>query len=444
MKGRVVWGLGAVTIALAGFAISTVARSIGEDHDALGKEFARARRLGLPEKMADLWPPPNNPAQNAAPLYTALTHSHTLSRARSIVEKVGYPANPAQIRTLAGDLAPYASEYAAWEKAARMKECRFQRIPSKMVMLPEYAAMKSAAIALSGRARLESVQGDPLKAMRTLGSAARISAHARKEPMLIPALVSVSCEITTLKTLQEVLTDGGRRADVRAAARRVLADLGVPPDGKTALRGEWSFQQSTVDELASGRMPVADLFKYSASSPQSLSGSGVAGKIATLISLKTPMGLARQRLQASRIFLDYYEAVPESPDQLAAAERAVKAMEAAALPEGDTLLSSILLSEVGGFHEVLARAVAERRVVAALLNALDAPIPPATLPAQGREAIDPFTDEPLRYAATPTEIRVWSVGTDRKDDGGLPASAARKPDITALWPCPKANPLPSP
>jgi hypothetical protein len=63
----------------------------------------------------------------------------------------------------------------------------------------------------------------------------------------------------------------------------------------------------------------------------------------------------------------------------------------------------------------LVREVAEEQLVRVLAASLSQP-EGVRIPAE--LAIDPFTKKPLLVKETPTSFRIWSVGTDLKDDGG--------------------------
>lgn len=44
---------------------------------------------------------------------------------------------------------------------------------------------------------------------------------------------------------------------------------------------------------------------------------------------------------------------------------------------------------------------------------------PQELPSPGKDATDPFTDNPLRLSVKPNLFKAWSVGNDRIDDNGV-------------------------
>ncbi|CAN5548028.1 hypothetical protein BH11ARM2_BH11ARM2_15660 [soil metagenome] len=432
---------GGATVALVVLAIGTASRYFGSDRRAaLLAQYERARTLGLPGEMADLWPAPKSPSANAAPLYTALGTGHGLREAREETDKVGYPTTPAQARALRKALLPYDGSLRDFERLAALPECRFVRTPSLTVLLPEYATLKSGVAALAGRARLEAAEGDPMKAMGTLDAAARTSGHAGVESIFVAKLVAVATQAITLRAAQEILGDYGKRAHVRAAARKVLADLGPLPSVKDGMKGEWAFQKGTMEGLANGTVKLDGMLDMSASPGVSTPVSGPRLTLATL-SLRTPGGLAEQSAFTARAFLNYYEALSEDPANLTEARGAYAAL----LHEiedggGLAVLASAMTVQLGGISEAAARAVVERRAFKGLLNALDDPTPPKSLPLTGPEGIDPFSGELLLYRAGPEGIRVWSVGPNGKDDGGLPKHLEGVDDIAAIWPYAKSVP----
>ncbi|CAN5547963.1 hypothetical protein BH11ARM2_BH11ARM2_15650 [soil metagenome] len=409
------------------------------DRRELEAQLTRAARLGLPNDFTKIWPAPKHPADNAAPIYTALAKDpHGLSKASSDAAKVGYPESEAERKAIDAAIAPAAGDLARFEKAAGMRECRFVRKPSIDTLFPEYAVMKGGVSLLGYRARREASAGDPLSAMRTLDTGAKVSAQVGGEAVLIAKLVQIATEAIVLRAAQEILADYGKRSDVRAAARKVLADLGPAPSIKDGMKCEWAFQRLGAEGMANGSVALNMVSGLSGEGENS--GSNVEGAMFGLM-MKTPAGRAKQELNAARTFLDYYEGMPEDATEVAQARAASRNIDATLAKGGVELtLAKILMPVFGQANDAAAKAVAERRAFAALLTALDSPVPPKWLPVKGTAALDPFTDDRLIYHASPKEIRIWSVGPDGTDDGGLIKNTEGASDVTVLWPYPKTRP----
>lgn len=411
------------------------------DRRGVEAELKRAVRLGLPADPTDaktIWPAPRDPAKNAASYYTAFAKQkpNPISTANKEAGKMGYPQTPGEIRALEAVLRPAATEMARFEAAASLPECRFQRKAGIDTLFPEYSYMKEAVKLLAMRARLEAAKGDPLKAMRTLDSGARATAQVGQESILIAKLVQIADQAIVLRAAQEVLADYGRRADVRAAARKVLADLGPPPNMKDGMKGEWMFQRLAVRDIASGKMSMQEFGQLSSGGSEGSSPD--LGAAVFALSMKTPAGRAKQELAVTRLFLDYYEGLPDDATEVKRARKASRDIDARLAGGGVELtLAKIIMPVFAQANDAAAKAVAERRAFAALLTTLDQPTIPKWLPAKGTESLDPFTGEPLCYQKKGDTIRIWSVGPDGMDDGGLLKETDGSSDVTVYWPRPK-------
>lgn len=146
--------VGIATVLTFGFAGWVVYRvsGVSEGRD-LQVQLARARRLGLPADMTEMWPAAKDPGHNAAPIYTALsTGPHSLSRAANDAKAVGYPRSENDRKAIQAAIRAASSELTALEAAVSFPECRFMRQPAYDVPLPEYATMWHGAELLVARA----------------------------------------------------------------------------------------------------------------------------------------------------------------------------------------------------------------------------------------------------------------------------------------------------
>lgn len=95
-----------------------------------------------------------------------------------------------------------------------------------------------------------------------------------------------------------------------------------------------------------------------------------------------------------------------------------------------TLLTSLLLPSIQRSHELFYRTIADRRMaaiaIALRLHALDHATPPATLHALVPHYLPSLPDDPFAHPGTPLQLatdhnnpRLYSVGLNTTDDGGL-------------------------
>ncbi|CAN5548078.1 hypothetical protein BH11ARM2_BH11ARM2_15680 [soil metagenome] len=387
----------------------------------LDLQFARAKRLGLPATMDEAWGPPIAADRNAAPLYTRLSEHEALFR--QTLGKLKSPGAEARVA-----LAGVASDLALFERASALPGCRFTRASGWDARFPEWTTLRTIGDVMDARARFEAADGEPLKAFATLDSVARASAHVAKEPVLIAKLVAGTMQEKALETAQKILAKDGRRADVRAAGRRLVEALGPLPSYKDAMRGEWIFQRQLLESLEAGRLQTEQFFTTDGTdSPQASELRGIVAN---------PGARAGQELYMVRHFLDSYEAAPNDPMDVMGADKAARALDTViASHDPAATLASTLLPVYSGGGQIAGRSLAQRRTFLGLLSALDTPTPPKHLSVKGTDALDPFTGTSLLYRFHAGEITVWSVGPDGADDGGvLRKGGGMHEDIVAVWP----------
>ncbi|RYG33952.1 hypothetical protein EON81_16865 [bacterium] len=402
---------------------------------ALERELARARGLGLPMKFAEVWPRQGDPARNAAPIYQKLAKPKVpFAKAGEAALGTFAPRTPAERRALDAALAPVKTDLDEFERGAKLPDCDFGRTPSPFMAFREYPMMKRGVKLLASRARKEAAAGDPERAMRTLRSAARVSSQISHEQILLSKLLQMSFQAITLRAAQDVLSDHASSPKVRALAREVLSDLGPAVDMKECLRGEWAYQRGTFEELGASKITY----------PQLLRGAGMksGGKTPAEEALlkrkmRTQAGRDELEANAARIFLDFYEAMPDNAMNVTESRAAVKTLSDALSKGGAEVgMARIVIPPFVLPVDAAARSKTQRVLFEALLDALDAPTPPKSLPLTEPDAIDPFSGKPYRYEASAKSIRIWSVGANGKDDGG---TNVKGKDIAVLWPYPRPS-----
>lgn len=153
--------------------------------------------------------------------------------------------------------------------------------------------------------------------------------------------------------------------------------------------------------------------------------------------MRTQAGRDELEANAARIFLDFYEAMPDNAMNVTESRAAVKTLSDALSKGGAEVgMARIVIPPFVLPVDAAARSKTQRVLFEALLDALDAPTPPKSLPLTEPDAIDPFSGKPYRYEASAKSIRIWSVGANGKDDGG---TNVKGKDIAVLWPYPRPS-----
>ncbi|RYG46850.1 hypothetical protein EON79_09005 [bacterium] len=399
-------------------------------------QMTRAKALGLSEKEDEIWPPPRDPRDDAAPFYTAFGKAATFrAAAKATPYPPAYPANEVEMRAIRTVLDSVAADLADLEEIAKLPECRFRRTYASRTSDTDSSVFYYAMRLLCQRALCEAAGGAPVRAMRSLTLAARVAAQSGQESDHFAKIRQSGFEAMIVKAAEEILGDSGRRADVRVAARGMLAAFGPLPDMKDGFRVAWYTRLHFTKDLRKDGIVSGSCVDTMSWAYDATGGKRQGYERASFaLAMETRAGRTRLATRMARYFLDCYEAVPDDPLQTKTLYRLAKEFESPPPTAGvEEIVARRLTTNLAMDMQSGATLIIRRRLFAALLNALDTPLPPKTLPLAGKEAIDPYSGQPYRYQAQEDGIQIWSVGFD----GGEERSAS---DIAVLWPRPKTRP----
>ncbi|CAN1541604.1 hypothetical protein MCEMSE15_01790 [Fimbriimonadaceae bacterium] len=209
------------------------------------------------------------------------------------------------------------------------------------------------------------------------------------------------------------------RADVRAAMRGYANSSILTTDHRNALIGDVSDALQFEATVRQGKMELGNL--SSSADPSSYS----IGERAMLNLFKVN---GAPEMLFARLFNGYaelYESIPSDRSQhknrIAAVARWNKSISDISAP--NSYLLQRLVASFTDCFEFEANLVAEWRTINALLIATEIKSKtgkyPISLPVTGHDAIDPFTDKPLKYLLKGGKLTIYSVGQDLSDDNGL-------------------------
>ncbi len=290
----------------------------------------------------------------------------------------------------------------------------------EMVLLPEYADIRTATKTLAFSARHHARIGNVDRAVEDLTVLNRMASYAGYAPILIGYLVETACRAIGIAAVQSCI-----QADPSNALEysSVLDENDLPLVGR-ALRGETYFAMGIVRNLT-----VIDLFQGSDSYYWDLDDeSRPVGRTAGLPTdpivramtgrmlsyhLKVLKTLGRDnrekqpgQLQAEMLKLET-ELIGGPADHLAEELMPIYSQSVVAQERQRATLRTVqALAKVVNFHQE------QRRW-------------PTSLAETGVTTEDPFNpDKSLQYRRTNDEIRIWSFGPDRVDQRGVTQSEA--------------------
>ena len=282
--------------------------------------------------------------------------------------------------------------------------------------LSEYGPMREGANQLLLEAALGLKDGNFELARKDLIAASRISVHIGEDPPLIAGLVQAGLQSSIYRVANAILATRCKDARALQLVDDVLDQLGEPLPFSKMLRFE-SLLPAQIPEAAQLSL-VKDPRVWSeenqASGPdyRMLAVPGVGAAVARLV-------LEGERHQMEIALRQGDNYVGLVSDLAALGKR----------QHDSGLIGRLADSFTGFFAEtplILADLAAKRRLLAQGLKVAKVHAKTGEwlsgLPLSGKYAIDPHSNQPLKWASDSSGFLVWSVGRNRLDDGGFELS----------------------
>lgn len=319
------------------------------------------------------------------------------------------------------------------------------------ISFTEVANCRNIIRALTFRAQIFANRGNFSGALSDLRAAVRISEFLGRQPNYLAGLSNASSQRTITMAMQLMLTKHARNLGLRSQIDALAKErLARPASFLTAVRGEIIFG------LAVAKMPVRDAARYLAGDPSQ--DYEMANQYNDKVYLLSPIGVKESKRQAgyrARIIqfgVELLKATGPNPTNAMVAEEIAK-MRAQYDRENDPARTLLLeldtpsTSIAENYVESEARWQTLRGLVAVLNYQTRTGRFPSTMSETGFKGVDPFSGSTLRLASSGHELRVYSIGQDRVDNGGQERVRAtgqarildpgRKPpqrDIVSMYP----------
>jgi hypothetical protein len=354
--------------------------------------------------------------QNAAPLYQDAFESLDAFRRRSpeLKERIDAWFDETTSETLKDAelgrvLTRVAGDLRLLRRAAAMPGCHFEHNAESLyaILLPELAAFRDAARWMALEGRHAAARGDLDAAVRNAAAISRMAGHCAQEPFLISGLVAVAMEGISSDLLDATLAsrpappaDAAPWADLPPISYRMVL--------QRALRMEMAAGLETYSQLAEGTFSLEALVGEAPS-------LGLFMPFWRVFFLEADLAFYRQYLQqgANRLSEPY--------------GRQAENQGTMTPPMEAHVLSALMMPDLSKIGEHAALADAQRRlarvaVAVAAYRAAEGAYPARLedlLPKFAeRIPLDPFDDQPLRLVKRGDGVAVYSIGADRKDNGG--------------------------
>jgi len=383
----------------------------------LNRELAAVRSQGAPLTMSELALPPVPDERNAAPLYR---RAYKHMKRPQVSGVWGERSQPSR-KLLQED----QEAIALTRQAAMLPECRFNTDWDKGVfaLFPHLAELRNLAQLMATQAVQESRDGQLELALRDIQVIFRMSGHGAEEQILIGVLVSRAIESIGYQALGAVLqTNQINPRQARQIAQQ-LPQRDWPAAIAKSLRGERAMGIWSYDALRSNRLNLGEMFNF-------FGDGGQPGPLARLTNrplmlLWSPL-LKLDEVYYLRIMSRHINALPakiaKAPSRLVPdPDREIEqlpiyvVMTRSVMPVYSRVWVTAKEAEVErGLAQAALAIIAYRSATGEYPLHLSeaATLWGSTLPP------DPYSGRPFGYRGDKDSFLLYSVGEDKKDDGG--------------------------
>lgn len=452
-KKPLLLGCFGIPLLTCGIGGGILCNSLSRTASKLPEEVAKLKALGVATEVADLAPNPAvSEVDNAASLYQtiglqleAIEGDSSKKDLVKLLDTFGASETPqANLSKTLEAIQTHVGLFSDADKLATKTQIDFNRDYSKgaMVLFPEFADMKRIVKWQCSRARAQWMTGDRTAALKTLRAAFRVGEHSSQEPHIIGQLVCMALTAICHRTLEALTVDARNEPALLRQMETMISILKDRSDMRKAFGGEVVMGRETIQNLKG-----TGIFRSLGNMTEDPSLRD-AGWIDTLLSAPQMKGVFEFRfVEAWRLT---FEAIPKDPEDWNGFSQAVdQRLQAIENNKSlDNILNRILFPVMVQAVDASAKQTAERRLELLSLKLLQTRSQglPTNLASFGKLAIDPFTGKQMSYKRDGKAFKIWSIGFDRIDQGGVARAKGQQGnkgiDIVMGFdmPIPKATP----
>jgi hypothetical protein len=375
---------------------------------ALGHAVSAAREVGLPFRAADVVPgPPVLDHENGAEAIRRLRRALTAHPVRDLAAPTSLDESE-----LAESVRANSELLAAAETAARFERLDFRRDwdLGPLLQFPEHRAVLPAALVLNARAKLKALRGDDAGCLSDLRSSRSLGKLAAQDPVISGLLAAAAVEDSALQTLVQVAWVWRDRPE-RLEGLRAFVDEDFSPSLARSLRGEMY-----------KAVALARNFERFTMANGSLVGSIEPERVLRYDLPSDPSCQARLSALLRAWVAAYASALePVAPKR----DVARRFTWSGPFPSGTgrwsawkTVSNPALLAASDAVEALEGRQSVIRASLEVLLWRSRHGRWPLSLAEASVALDDPFDFKPIRYRLEGGSVSLWSIGPDRKDDGG--------------------------
>jgi len=304
---------------------------------------------------------------------------------------------------------------------------------------PEMVELKAAIQMLATRARFRAMAGRMDDALEDLRVCLKICAHVRRTPLALHQNVATATEGIIFGGYEQLLTVAGKDRTVLQAIRKDLDLLVDLPEIWQLFRTEMWFEISPCRKVRTlaALMKTTDVSKYGRSTE-------FWGRQDYNANAPTTPSTLLSRAQEARVLQRWVEVHRRYPDSSRPKEicEFIDGLSAKLKSERGLSyrLPKLMLYPDGQVADIYDFTNARRNCMRALLSLLEYEADhgefPMSLSAAGNGFDDPFGGGQLVYERNGAKCKVYSVGRDQVDDGGMAVVPGEKPkgDLVMRYP----------
>jgi tetratricopeptide (TPR) repeat protein len=353
------------------------------------------------------------------------THENDLDKVTEWHSKNPFEPFPDELKKLAESLlkkSRYAQALELLREAAKLDKCNFDLQWHKgfVMELPHLAQIRSAVRLLRAEAFVQFQNGFPAEALSTCVVAIRLAGKLQYEPILISHLVQLACLGTTLEVLQAFMKAGDFTEEQYRELMNALYESDQTKSLENAFEGELCFG---LDTFSRASAEVILLFETTDTAP-SLRLLCIPVVCDVVLWFARPV-LKLDKCEYISLMTKFLNALPGG--DVAVIESLDREVQGE-LPFY-CFITRLLMPALLGCKTATMRKIADRDLgylaMALRIYRLRTGAYPDSLYKLGPGIIseipnDPFTDKLYIYEPSGTGFKLYSVGENKVDDGGVP------------------------
>jgi hypothetical protein len=317
-------------------------------------------------------------------------------------------------------LAPYSSSLNSAKMASRKPYLNFRRNWDEglSLLFPEYAPVRQVVKALCARAQIEAGQGQFNLALDDLRAAKRLSALIGQDPTVVGMLVEIACDGITVRAASAVAaTEFGHEEELNELDSMLSANP-IHPDFPRSIKTEAYLGLAAfrnTDPLLLLKMQTDPNAQPQKINRKKLLKTGLPEDITERAFLTRYLQLYTEMAPRIVQYQDDPKKLGMAFDETA--KRLGTHREASYVP---VIIIFPVLAQAG---VAVVKEQAVDLCLSALLKAMEirarSGAYPRTIDEIPGKWIDPFNGKPLHLKLTADGIRIYSVGPDMVDNGGI-------------------------